>query len=132
LESFQIDLEFPSVDTCTEFSTSISKSAEREEFIEQEQFSVALPDSKFNHDSQFYSFLVTFVAHDGLEAVTAFGKLLIFTLEHMWVSRPKHHEDELPMPRYAIVKTPNGDFEVDTNMNPDELRDLLNAKIFHQ
>jgi hypothetical protein len=121
LESFEITLQFPDIESCAEFHNNISKVK-----LEHDDFDIALPDSKFNFDNDTISLVVTFVQHGGLEAVAA-----VATLLKVLFDKPSPRRG-VAKDRFVHIATKRGKIDIDTNMPATEIRDLLNANIFRK
>jgi hypothetical protein len=93
--------------------------------LEQDEFDVALPDPKFNLDNDTLSAIVTFVQHGGLQAVAGVAGLLKAAIDH--IPRPKSSEKKV------VIKSIAGEeVEIHGDMTAEEIRDLLNDKIFRR
>jgi hypothetical protein len=121
LETFEITLQFPDLESCADFQTSVSQSE-----LEHDDFGIALADSQFNFDNNAISLVVTFFQHGGLGVIAAVATLLKVLLNK---PSPRH------MPakgRFVHIATKGGEVDINTNMSATEIRDLLNAKIFRK
>jgi hypothetical protein len=121
VESFEITLQFPDIESCAEFYKNASEAK-----LEHDDFDIALPDLNLNFDNNVISLVVTFVQHGGLQTVTAVATLLKVLFDKL------SPHDSHPKGRFVHIATKRGKIDINTNMTAAQIRDLLNANIFRK
>ncbi len=118
MTKYEVTLTFDDVNTCAEFNRNLAALP-----LEQDHFYIALPPPGFHFDNAVLSMLVTFVEHGGLEAVAGVAELLKIALEKFGPERK---------PTKVHIESETGEWTIDGNLSVDEIRDVLDEKIFRK
>lgn len=117
MSGFQVTFAFSDAKSCADFQHTLLTNN-----LQQESFDISIPDRKIEFGNELLTLLVTFYDGGGLEALGALASLLKTILDKTFSGKRKY---------FKIYYNKN-EANIHTNMSADEIKEVLNAKIFQE